>query len=286
MKKRLPLLILASILLLTYCQDDGADGEQLAKAYCGGCHLYAAPELLDKKSWEKGVLPKMALYLGIKAKDSNPLEGMSYADLQIILEAKVFPNKAVISSEHWQAIQAFYLNNAPDQLPSNSQSQNPKKVRLFQPKAIRTDSQQAAMVTMLKIDTLRQQFLMADGNNQLQFLQSNGQVDSQLKLISPVTDIHRPADGQYYLTAIGHMNPKDQPVGLLVRSDEKQGIKQLIRSLPRPVHSNFADLNQDGLEDVVICGFGYHVGRLSWFEQKANEQYEEHILLDVPESPF
>ncbi len=28
-------------------------GEALAKQYCGSCHLYTAPDLLDKKTWKE-----------------------------------------------------------------------------------------------------------------------------------------------------------------------------------------------------------------------------------------
>ena len=41
-------------------------GEALAKQYCGSCHLYTAPDLLDKKTWKESVLPNMGWRLGIR----------------------------------------------------------------------------------------------------------------------------------------------------------------------------------------------------------------------------
>ena len=32
-------------------------GQELAAIYCANCHLKPEPNLLDKKTWEKGVLP-------------------------------------------------------------------------------------------------------------------------------------------------------------------------------------------------------------------------------------
>src|SRR6266849_5123870 len=40
-------------------------GKELAALYCGSCHLLPDPSLLNKSSWEKGVLPAMGPRLGI-----------------------------------------------------------------------------------------------------------------------------------------------------------------------------------------------------------------------------
>src|SRR2546426_10925293 len=40
-------------------------GKELARKYCVGCHLFPAPELLDKETWEKGTLPFLRGRLGI-----------------------------------------------------------------------------------------------------------------------------------------------------------------------------------------------------------------------------
>ncbi|CAN5794663.1 hypothetical protein BH24BAC1_BH24BAC1_30900 [soil metagenome] len=43
----------------------------------------------------------------------------------------------------------------------------------------------------------------------------------------------------------------------------------------------FADLNQNGREDVVICSFGHNAGRLAWYENTGG-QYREHLLRNLP----
>jgi mono/diheme cytochrome c family protein len=40
-------------------------GKKLATQYCGSCHQFPEPSLLDTKSWENGVLPQMGPRLGI-----------------------------------------------------------------------------------------------------------------------------------------------------------------------------------------------------------------------------
>src|SRR3546814_14780306 len=53
-------------------------GEKLARDYCQRCHLFPDPSLLDKKTWNESVLPKMGWRLGIRENGINP-----YVDLEI-----------------------------------------------------------------------------------------------------------------------------------------------------------------------------------------------------------
>ena len=46
------------------------------------------------------------------------------------------------------------------------------------------------------------------------------------------------------------------------------------------MQAQFADFNGDGREDFALCMFGNRTGRFSWFENKGNDHYEEHILID------
>jgi len=50
----------------------------------------------------------------------------------------------------------------------------------------------------------------------------------------------------------------------------------------RPADTIFADLNNDGKDDFVVCGFGNYLGRFSWFEHLDDDTYREHILFDRP----
>jgi len=55
-------------------------GEALAKKYCASCHLYPEPQLLDKKTWREGVLPNMAMRLGIRMPGQDPFKDMDTTD--------------------------------------------------------------------------------------------------------------------------------------------------------------------------------------------------------------
>src|SRR5690554_5518762 len=46
-------------------------GAALAEMFCTGCHLLPEPGKLDKKTWEKIILPRMGHYYGIYAADTT-----------------------------------------------------------------------------------------------------------------------------------------------------------------------------------------------------------------------
>lgn len=52
------------------------------------------------------------------------------------------------------------------------------------------------------------------------------------------------------------------------------------KDLPRPVHFAASDINGDQKEDLVICGFGNHTGKLAWYDN--SDQTKEHIIKALP----
>ncbi len=55
-----------------------------------------------------------------------------------------------------------------------------------------------------------------------------------------------------------------------------------INGLHRPVHSSYADLDGDGLQDIIVCEFGKWAGALSWYKNKGNYNYEKQVLWNKP----
>src|SRR6185295_16757154 len=76
-------------------------GEELSKTYCGSCHLFPDPALLDKRTWKDDVLPAMAEQLGIA-----------------YLYKMIPPDNPVITEEEWKKILAYYVNTAPGVMPT------------------------------------------------------------------------------------------------------------------------------------------------------------------------
>ena len=91
-----------------------------------------------------------------------------------------------------------------------------------------------------------------------------------------------------FVTSMGQMPPTDTPSGRIMKLFLRPGETKyrssvtLIDSLQRPVDATYADLNQDGIDDVVVCEFGFRTGRLSWHEGTGQNRFEEHILRKAP----
>jgi hypothetical protein len=88
-----------------------------------------------------------------------------------------------------------------------------------------------------------------------------------------------------YVTAIGSVTPSEKQNGALLffpNGEGRFGKRQVImEGLPRAVQTVPEDLNGDGRTDLVLCLFGNHRGRFSWFENLGGT-YREHVLLDKP----
>lgn len=82
--------------------------------------------------------------------------------------------------------------------------------------------------------------------------------------------------------SMGVLHPSDERKGKLTVIDPEPRFSfTLLDSLQRPVHASYADLNQDGKEDIVICEFGNYTGMLSWFENNGTT-YTKHVLRPLP----
>src|SRR6187401_1589208 len=99
--KRLCIALLAATALLVSCEGPDEKGERLAKKYCSTCHVFPEPGLIDKKSWEKGVLPQMALRMGV---DFSLLQSFNDKEMKDVLTT--LPQYALLTEEEWKSIQA------------------------------------------------------------------------------------------------------------------------------------------------------------------------------------
>src|SRR5687767_3863456 len=94
------LFLLAIVTFLTSCENTFQKEERISKKYCGSCHLFPSPDLLDKKTWEKSVLPEMAFRMGLPVQGF--LEKISPYDLSKV--AGTIPSSPMVSDEEWNAI--------------------------------------------------------------------------------------------------------------------------------------------------------------------------------------
>ena len=295
---RFAVLLLGSSLLLTACQSTPASnetslpygrttawlaGQQLAATYCASCHLLPDPNLLDKKTWQKGVLPQMALRLG--QSDQREQELMQYRnldELNRVVEANIYPKHPTMPPADWQKIVDYYTAIAPDTLPLQ-----PQHVPVSPTLSLFTAHQSTIainpVVTVLQYDSVRRQIWAGDaGLNMYALNKQLRRVDS-VEVYSPVLGVRTERNGMLDLLCVGFLDPNDQLVGDWQQRKERNTKSTVkIGNLQRPVYSITADLNRDGREDVVICQFGRHFGKLTWHEKQLSGRYREHVLDNVP----
>ncbi|MEO6733413.1 MAG: VCBS repeat-containing protein [Ferruginibacter sp.] len=261
-----------------------ASGKDLATKYCQLCHLYPEPALLDKKTWATGVLPNMGWRLGVREKGVNPYADMIPEEEKIIRQLNVYPDTPKISKKEWDLIVEFYQKEAPNEPVAQKTAINIiSGLPQFRAKLIKLGDKPLPQTTLLKFDKASSQLYVGDAQKVLYILNKKFQLNDSWVVESAPTDIDFPAKRNPRLLTIGIFPPSDQPKGRLASLDTASVLPEngvLIEGLSRPVQFAAADINMDGKEDVVVCGFGNHTGKLSWFD--GSNPLKENILTTLP----
>lgn len=254
------------------------DGKSLSVTYCKSCHQYPEPRLLDQETWTKHVLPAMAPRLGIKV----------YADDQYVNDLSA---KSAVSYDDWLKIVDYYTKASPKKLMPARVPVAPLKdwgnFSLIKP----AHDVPLATTTMVAFDTAGQRIYTSDRMSSSIFQWSNQlKLLSTVKYPSPAVDVQFGKDdkgiGQSVFTFIGSMDAVDIANGFVKQVDLKsinyQREIQIADKLPRPIQSVSGDINKDGLQDWVVCGFGHNLGGLYWYQQLAGNQFEKHTISTMP----
>jgi len=263
--------------------DSLLSGEQLAIRYCGLCHRFPEPELLDKHTWVENVLPNMAWRLGIRKKGEDPYADIPPDEQAIVRALNSYPDVPMLAENDWKKIIQYYQQQAPQQpLPQQPHSPITPMPSLFDVKQLSFEEKPMPQITMLKYDAATRQLYVGDAQHMLYILDNHFGFKSAWTLESPAVAMDFPQDAPPRLLTIGSFTPSDRKLGRLLTLDTAGIASSLINIplLPRPVHFTCADLNMDGKEDLLLCGFGNHTGKLSWYDDF--QVAKEHVLKAVP----
>jgi hypothetical protein len=262
------------------------DGETLAKTYCGTCHLPPPPANLDKMTWLTGVLPQMGLRLGVTSFQGTPYTHGFGAP------AGYYPTTAVVTPEQWNKIVDYFYNHAPDTLP-RKRAPISKTLDRFAVRMPHYPTALPPVTCYLKIDPGNKALLAGDGiafrlRSFNRNLQQVGEVPT-IKAMADIafSDLSKPGPRSGILLNMGLLDPHDVGSGNLQRLTVGQNLSlrvasgRLYDSLTRPVALRSADLDGDGKEDLIVCGFGNYTGSLFWL-RNAGDHYEKKILRPLP----
>jgi len=253
-------------------------GSVLAHAWCATCHVFADPDLLDKKTWKEQTLPRMKIRMGL-----SPESIEMNRESALLKSTGLFPEKPMLSAEDFQAIVDYFVATAPElPLPQPPHAEIIVGLPHFKVVLPRFRIENPA-TTLLQFSEKTKRIYVGDAERKALFIcNPEGELLERVPVNNIPVSLAETEDG-FYLTSIGHFIPSEDPLGSFVFW--QQGFKShqpaltLLEHLPRPTYAEFADLNGDGKPDFVLCMFGNMVGRFSWFENLGNDQYKEHVLL-------
>lgn len=250
--------------------------EQLAQQYCGSCHTYPEPALLDKQTWEKGVLPQMAFRMGV---DYSLLKDVSQQDMPEVMKA--LPDKAMVTQEEWIAIRDFYLLHAPDSLAQPVHQALPEQ-KQFTVSAVQLPGNPHPLLTLVQYDSSTHRIFAGTRLSKLYRMSSAFIVEDSFQLQSPPSHILFEKNNELIISCMGIMDPNDQAAGKIIRLNTARHEQTvLIDSIKRPVHLQQADFNRDGLDDLVVAAFGNYTGALLVYERFA-DGYKRHTVHTLP----
>jgi hypothetical protein len=259
-------------LLLVACRPRSqATGEQLARAYCASCHLFPEPRLLDKKTWEEGVLPQMAQRLGIHPRSFSEVLAHPYMT--------VLPSK--LTESEWQKIVAYYRDSAPATLPDPVLPAEPvPDPPFFRTGAFNPQVESSGIITLLVTDTIHRRIFVGEaGANTLSMFDWDRRLLSSVKLGSPPTGLIVERSHIFVLES-GILDPNDEPRGTLEEYDFADSLRSrrvVIDSLIRPVAITPIAVDGDSLHQFLIGEFGNDRGRLALYKQ-AGDHYTRQVL--------
>lgn len=265
-------LALIVVIFCFSCQQTPEEkGEALAKQNCGSCHKFPDPSLLDKKTWNEGVLPEMAYRLGIGNR-FELLTKIPDEQYQSAMRLDIYPETPKISQEDWDLIVAYYTAKAPEKpLPQPKRSPISSDLLHFKRESFISPADPMGAVTSIRIHPQKSEVWVGTRMHKLWILDEKLKIKQTIQTPTPI--VHTQFVGKNaYAVGIGKLYPNDQHIGQLVSIDENKKQVTLADSLTRPVDVQLADFNQDGTTDYLICEFGFEAGKLSWVDGKTKKK--------------
>jgi mono/diheme cytochrome c family protein len=89
-----------------------SNGKALFTTYCAACHLLPQPQNLTKKVWKDGVLPMMAIRMGLQ--DEQYERSISAEEKAVEEKNKLIPKTPMLSNEAFGEIRDYIISQAPD----------------------------------------------------------------------------------------------------------------------------------------------------------------------------
>lgn len=248
--------------------------------FCGGCHQFPEPGMLDRDTWASRVLPAMGWRLGIHGPGNDPYADLDPEEKSRVEALGIYPSKSLVTQQEWNDIVSYFTQTAPAKLKQPDKS--PEKTlapELFDVIPLNISDQTVPGISMIKFDANSRSLFVGDARNQLVQLDSSLSMVNSWSLTGPPSDMCFPATGSPRLLLVGSIPPTEQRNGVLfdLKSTTDSISRPPIIAMARPVHVSLGDVDGDGNQDAVVCEFGHHTGRLTLFAGQHPEAAEPLI---------
>jgi hypothetical protein len=262
----------SAIVLLTGCGEKSPpptplNGHALAATACAQCHSVPAPDLMSREEWPY-LLSWMGHYVGQPGKvEINPA----------IVARNFIPPQPLVTREQFDAIQKHYLENAPAHSQLPPPAPKPPASPRFQPVPFPLG---VPVITLVAFDPPNQALVVGLSSPPGLLILQRG-VTTPIEVSSEPVSFERLGDVSR-IGFIGHLS-RDARQGQVVDFGMKDGTRSaIVDAHPRIAAHRTADLDADGQNDLLVCGFGdYPSGRVGiWWNNSG--QFAEELLLDEP----
>jgi len=252
----------------------------LARRHCVSCHEFTPPEILPKKSWNF-LLTFMGLRLGID--DDSYLVNPTETEKAVIDARRLslrlwkrIPETPAMGPEDWKALRQFYAENAPETLPeSEYKLSSMGLVDLFVEKKHQYQVKNA-VTSLVHIDEANRQVLIGDSRNQvlttldsdlnIAFSTQPSDYTFWVDAVSTKEGVHLLSIGDLFAYFVGGKLGRVsylEKIGFMYLTEEV-----LLDGLYRPSAMEFADMNNDGVDELLVCGYGAEGGDFSIYERE------------------
>ncbi|MEM9161005.1 MAG: VCBS repeat-containing protein, partial [Verrucomicrobiota bacterium] len=251
------------------------EGRRLAEQHCANCHQFPEPDLLPERSW-RYMLSYMGFFLGVE--DYDDLEGESDATLEsiharagFVREAGMFPGGSLISEGDWALLKKYYFSNARDAgsvgMTSNAVAGEMEGFRVWSSQY----EMDTPLTSLVYVDESSGHVLLHDGRSERLTI-----LDKRLRFFDShpapgvsLVDAVRKGEDALYLLSIGDLFASNIGKGfgeiqrVKVYDGIFLGLDIQLDGLHRPADFAFADMNEDGVEDVLVSNFGDYTGNFT-----------------------
>ena len=254
--------------------------ETLYNAYCAMCHVAPSIDDLPRHLWKDKILPEMGARMGIRENGYNPMAGLSFKEMEAVMQSRIYPQTPIIPQDDWQMLKTYILGLAPDSLRPHAPSPS-SALTQFNVTPVTLDDQPGTYITFLEYDKGRSLLSYGDIRGSLLSYDFAEEEASPIGRFPSAITAYTDLDSIAYVTAVGNLNPSDQKSGRIfsIKDKDTQPVEPILH---RPVNNLVHDFNKDGTPELVVSEFGHLQGALSILIDSDTAGYVRKTLLDQP----